>query len=94
VTPAAACAQRARDMVLAGAAFVVGGDDGADERRRLLDASIDDLDGLDREELRQVIRWMALMPAVVAWETLGSREDAWLAVCAAVDIDRPPGEVG
>ena len=91
---AAACAQRAREVVLAGAAFVVGGDDGAEDRRRLLDAAIDGFDGLDREELRQVLRRMALMPAVVAWELLGSRVDAWLAVAAAVDIDRPPGEVG
>ena len=37
---------------------------------------------------------MALKPAVVAWELTGDRVDAWLAVAAAVDIDRPPGEVG
>ena len=94
MTSAAACAQRAREVALAGAAFVLGGGDGAEDRRRLLDAAVDDLDGLPVEVRRQVIRRMALMPAVVAWETLGSREDAWLAVAAAVDIDRPPGEVG
>ena len=80
--------------MLAGTAFVLGGGDGAEERRRLLYAAVDDLDGLPDAARRQVLRRMALMPAVVAWELLGSREDAWLAVSAAVDIDRPPGEVG
>ena len=91
---AAGCAQRARDVVLAGTAFVLGGGDGAEERRRLLDAAVDDLDGVPVEVRRQVLRRMVLLPAVVAWELTGDRVDAWLAVSAAVDIDRPPGEVG
>ena len=94
VIPAAACAQRASDMVHAGTAFVLGGGDGADDRRRLLDAAVDDLDELPDAARRQVIRRMALMPAITAWELTGDRVDAWLAVSAAVDIDRPPGEAG
>ena len=91
---AAACAQRARDVVLAGTAFTLGGGDGAEERRRLLYAAVDDLEALPAAARPQVLRRMVLLPAVMAWETLGSREDAWLAVAAAVDLDRPPGEVG
>ena len=85
------CAQRARDTVLAGTAFVVGGDDGAADRRRLLEAAVADLDRLPDVERRQVLRRMVLLPAVVAWELTGDRADAWLAVAAAVDID-PGGD--
>ncbi|HSJ45798.1 MAG TPA: hypothetical protein VK923_14045 [Euzebyales bacterium] len=79
---AAQFAQRARDLAVTGAAFVLGGDNGAADRRKLLDAAIDDFDGLPAAARRQVLRRMVLLPAVVAWETLGSREDAWLAVAA------------
>jgi hypothetical protein len=61
------CAQRARDLTLTGAAFVLGGDDGAEERRRLLYAAIDDLDRLPVAVRRQVLRRMALTPAVTPW---------------------------
>jgi hypothetical protein len=62
------CAQRARDLTLTGAAFVLGGDDGAEERRRLLYAAIDDLDRLPVAVRRQVLRRMALTPAVTPWD--------------------------
>ena len=50
---AAQFAQRARDLAVTGAAFVLGGDNGAADRRKLLDAAIDDFDGLPAAARRQ-----------------------------------------